>query len=165
MKQLPRRMLWLLIVIALQVLVLLGAVALHGARLADGMQVRVEVRPLDPLDPVRGSYSALTYPFQQLPVPAGTGDAYVLLVRPAASKGIWKTTRVTDDIGDLKDADAWIKLPRNDRELNIESIGTYYASDDRSKELDSQLAESGGVATLSLNRDGHPTLVDVQASD
>ncbi|MBC7462341.1 MAG: GDYXXLXY domain-containing protein [Thermoleophilia bacterium] len=165
MTRLPRRIKLLLVVVAAQVVLLIGMAVLHGARLADGTVVRVEVRPLDPLDPARGAYSDLSYPFQQLPVPSGAGDAYVLLERPAEPNGVWRTTRVTDDQRDLQQADAWISLSRSNGALDVSPIGTYYASTERSQALDEQLAESGGVARLSLDEDGNPTLVDVMADD
>lgn len=161
MSRLPRRLQLLVIVVAVQVVLLVATAVLHGARIADGTVVRVAVRPLDPIDPALGAYSELRYPFQDLAVPAGDGHAFVLLERPGNADGLWRATRVTADEGDLDDADAWIRLTRTGGELDVDAIGSFYASAERSRELDRQLADSGGVARLSLADDGSPTLLDV----
>lgn len=161
MSRLPRRLQFLVIVVAVQVLLLVSTAVLHGARIARGTVVRVAVRPLDPLDPALGAYSELAYPFQDLAVPAGDGSAFVLLERPAERDGVWRATRVTDDESDLDDAEAWIRLSRTSGALDIEPIRSFYASGERSRALDEQLGTSGGIARLSLAQDGTPTLLDV----
>ena len=161
MSRLTRRQRLMLLVVAMQVVALLGVAALHGARIASGTIVRVEVTPVDPLDLARGAYSELRYGFTDLSVPKGHGDAYVLLQRPTSRGEAWKVLRVTDDAGDLDEVDAWITLPRDGGELTTDSISTYYADADTSKELDRELASRGALAELSLDEDGDPSLVKV----
>jgi hypothetical protein len=163
MSRLTKRYRILVVVIAVQALVLLGVAALHGARLAVGTTVRVPVHAVDPLDLARGAYTNVSYDFESLRVPDGSGDVYVLLDRVDAAPG-WRPTRSVADEGVLEDAaDAWIRLPRTSDGDGVDtsSIESYYASAEHSQDLGSQLTTEGGYATLSLDRTGRPMLVEI----
>lgn len=59
-----KRTFWLAVL--LQVLVLLGMAGIHQYTLATGTPVTLQVVPLDPWDPLRGSYVRLSYSITQL---------------------------------------------------------------------------------------------------
>lgn len=156
----------LVLLVAVQVALLLGISLLQGARIAAGTQVRVEVRPVDPLDLARGAFVDLGYEFEELPVPPELeqgDDAYVVLERPSAGDDPWEASRIAADEDELLDADAFIRLGVAGREdLDTSPIGTYYASGDEAKALERELMSGGGIAVISLDEDGSPTLLRVE---
>ena len=61
-------------------LVPLGMIAVNEYRLARGTHVLLHVEPVDPNDPFRGEYVALSYDISRLPVsPPHAGEVYVVL--------------------------------------------------------------------------------------
>lgn len=77
---------WVLGVVILQSLLVLAAVAPHLSARALGDEYRLRVALLDPIDPFRGAYVALSYPdlpgiqaHQERPRPNTPGPAYVPL--------------------------------------------------------------------------------------
>lgn len=164
MNRLARRHQVLIAVVLVQVVALLGIAVLHGARMAAGTEVRVPVHAVDPLDLARGAYTNVSYDFEALDVPRGRGDVFVVLKRVDGDTG-WRATKVVDDEGQAGSGDAWIRLPRtaDDKHVDTSSIAAFYASADRARELGNRLTTEGGVARLSLDRGGRPTLLDVTA--
>jgi uncharacterized membrane-anchored protein len=61
-----RRKGWFWAAVALQVLVLLGMVGVHGYTLATGHPVLLKSVPIDPWDPLRGQYVTLGYDISRL---------------------------------------------------------------------------------------------------
>ncbi len=155
----------LVAVLVAQVAVLLGIAALHGVRVSDGTRVRLEVVPVDPLDLARGAYVELRYgTFEGLAVPRGLDDGdevYVELRRPSDPDGAWTAGAVAASQDDLEDPDAFIRLHVEDRAIGTDEIGTFYASADDAKRLQSDLAD-GGIAEVVLGSDGDPLLDDVR---
>lgn len=152
-------------VVAVQVLVLVLIVLLHGARIAAGTEVRVPVRPVDPLDLARGAYVELDYGFAALDVPSEAepnDDVYVVLGAPDAN-GVRRAERIVASDTALEDGELWLRLPLDDdRLVGTWSISTHYGSADEAQDLETTLADGGGVAVLSLDANGDPTLVDVE---
>jgi len=72
-----RAVFWVLV--AAQALVPFGIAGLNETRLAGSTDVLLRVQPVDPHDPFRGEYMALSYPISSLQAPAGT--VYVPLYR------------------------------------------------------------------------------------
>jgi hypothetical protein len=163
-----RRRRLLIAVFALQAAVLLSTVALQGARVASGTRVLLATTPVDPLDLARGAYVDLEYELEQQSVPAGTppGEVvYVGLRRPDdGTTETWSATSVATDPNRLGDVDAFIRLQAGrDGRVDAAEISTYYASADRAIALERQLVD-GGVAEVSLQSDGRPTLVEVRGA-
>jgi hypothetical protein len=155
-------------IFVLQVVVLLAVVSLHGARVASGTHVLLATRPVDPLDLARGAYVDLAYDdIQDLQVPKGLSDGddvYVVLQRPADPDTVWKVLGVAAEPGDItSDPDAFIWLQADSGRVDTTAIDTYYGSADESIRLERDLAD-GGVAEVSLDRDGNPTLVEVRGA-
>lgn len=155
----------LVAVLVAQVAVLLGITALHGARVAEGTRVQLEVVPVDPLDLARGAYVDLRYgTFEGLVVPNGLDEGdevFVELVRPDSADAPWTAGDVVASSEDLDDPDAFIRLHVEDRAIGTDEIGTFYASADEATGLESDLAD-GGVAEVVLSSDGDPLLDDVR---
>lgn len=96
-----RRALWFALVVALQVVVLLGMVGRHSYTLATGTEVTLKSEPFDPWDPFKGEYVRLRYNIStfELPTPARgeeppyqRGDqVWVLLTK---EEDYWRATAV-----------------------------------------------------------------------
>jgi uncharacterized membrane-anchored protein len=71
-----RALFWALV--AVQAAIPFGMVGLKEARYSGAERVYLAVRPVDPLDPLRGEYVRLSYPISGIAAPAGT--VYVPLV-------------------------------------------------------------------------------------
>lgn len=161
-----RRHRLVLAIVAVQVALLAGTAILQGARIAAGTHVRVAVQPVDPLDLARGAYVDLGYGFVDLPLPADADpgdDVLVVLERPERDSTTWRATGIVAGDASLDDgaADAWIRLGITpDGRLDTSPISTFYGSAAGSKRLEGRLVD-GGVAVLSLDGEGHPTVVDV----
>jgi uncharacterized membrane-anchored protein len=86
-----RALFWALV--GIQAVIPVGMLGLHQAHYSGADRVLLQVQPVDPLDPLRGEYVALTYSISSLQAPAGrvyvplydTGDAYTGYL-PRASK-------------------------------------------------------------------------------
>lgn len=161
---------WLAAVIVLQALLLLGIVALHGARIADGTRVQLEVSPVDPTDLVRGSYVDLEYrdldaiDAKQVDGWERGDDVYVELLEPGRRGGAWRPGDVAVEANDLDltNGDAFIRLPTDGRGgVDTTSIDTFYADPDTARRLESDLVD-GGIAEVVLSSDGDPLLDDVR---
>jgi uncharacterized membrane-anchored protein len=72
-----RALFWALV--GIQALIPIGMLGLKEARYAGADRVLLQVEPVDPLDPFRGEYVALSYSISRLPGPTGT--VYVPLYR------------------------------------------------------------------------------------
>jgi hypothetical protein len=164
-----RRRTLLLALIAVQVIVLVGMPLRHGARIAAGTEVRLRVEPVDPTDLARGSYVDLRYVgFDELEVPdgAGSGDDVYVELRNAGERGVFEPSgTVVTDTDAFEDDDTWIRLPvgccDEDEGASLEGISTWYASPDKARAAERDLADGDALAVVSLDEDGSPTLVDV----
>ncbi len=157
-----RRML-LLAVFAVQAFLLIGMVALHGARMSDGTMVRLEVVPVDPLDLARGAYVELAYALEAVEPPRDVDEGDVVFVeleRPSSADGAWTPGRAVATRDELDDPDAFIELVISGGRIDASRIGTYYASAEDALSLERDLTD-GGIATVALSSDGEPTLGEV----
>ena len=75
---------WFAIVVALQVLFLLGWAAYHERERASATVVLLETVPVDPRDLLRGDYMILGYKIGRVPAPAGPGtkESHVFPMNP-----------------------------------------------------------------------------------
>ena len=129
-----------------------------------GEDYLLEVRPVDPIDPFRGAYVTLDYPGLQTPGGSqppsmddgGSGEVFITLVEEdgywVASE--WRRTRPAEGP----------YLACDDRDWAIRcGIESWFASQDRALELERQLAEDGGVATVRIDDQGRASVVSVEA--
>lgn len=156
-----RRRLALLAVVAAQVVVPVGMAGLAAADLAFGREIRLRVQPVDPLDLFRGSYVALRYEISSLQtvVPIARGQTVCTALRER--DGEWVGSFATTG---RRDGDTVIcGRARSDAEpggtVAVEyGIETYYASADRARELERELAGGRVFAIVDLDDDGRPRL-------
>lgn len=153
-----RRLVPVAAVVVLQLACVGAAVAPQLSSRLAGEDYRMEVQPLDPIDPFRGAYVTLDYPGLQ-PVQDGEvrveGEVYVPLVE---RDGSWvaasvSRTRPTDGPYLACRGDGW--------DVDC-GIGSWFASQERAAELERSLARDGGVATVRIDGRGRASVVDVR---
>ncbi len=134
-----------------------AAVAPQLSSRLTGEDYRMEVRPIDPIDPFRGAYVTLDYPgLRPLRHAApGHGEVFLPLVE---EDGLWVATSVTS-----RRPDSGPYLACEDRGWETDcGIGSWFADQQRATELQRTLADDGGVATIRIDDRGHATVVDVR---
>lgn len=141
--------------LAVQALLVAGAVAPQLSARLTGDEVQLEVAPLDPVDPFRGAYVTLDYPglprATERPHPRGT--VFVPLVRS----------------GDVVTGERVLRsAPANGRFLRCSSDGfrldcgieSLFASQDEARRLEQQLAD-GAVATVRVDGRGNAAVLGI----
>ena len=145
-------------------LVALAQLACVGAAVAPqlssrltGEDYRMEVRPLDPIDPFRGAYVTLDYPGLQPLRETGpaSGDVFLPLVE---EDGFWVAASVT---GRRPDSGPYLACEDRGWEIDC-GIGSWFADQERAAELERTLADEGGVATVRIDDRGRAAVVDVR---
>ncbi len=140
-----------------------AAVAPQLSSRLTGDDYRMQVRPLDPIDPFRGTYVTLDYPGLQTPGGSQppsmddgrSGEVYVTLVE---QDGYW----VADDWRRTRPAEGpYLACDDTDWAIRC-GIESWFASQDRAAELERSLADHGGVATIRIDDRGNATVVDVR---
>lgn len=83
---------WVWVIVALQVIGLLGWAGYHEMQRRGASVIRLKVRPVDPRDVLRGDYMILRYDISEHPKPAGwksgDRDVYVVLAPAGAFHAI-----------------------------------------------------------------------------
>ncbi|MFN2467581.1 MAG: GDYXXLXY domain-containing protein [Gaiellaceae bacterium] len=92
-----RRLAWFLLLLAALVLLPIGLVVWNEVKLATGKEVLLEVRPVDPNDPFRGEYVALSYPIARTRLPAGVGTGDTVYVVLVPGDRVWRAAGVVRD--------------------------------------------------------------------
>jgi uncharacterized membrane-anchored protein len=133
-----RRLIAFGVFIAGLLLVPLGLIAVNELRLASGKHVLLHVEPVDPNDPVRGEYVALSYDISRVPGAdadgAGPRDVYVILERRGRA---WTGLRATGE----RPADGETFIRGVARNGTIEyGIETYYVEEGESPRYERAIA-------------------------
>ena len=142
--------------LAVQALLVAGAVAPQLSARLTGDEVLLEVAPLDPVDPFRGAYVTLDYPGlpQATERPHPTGTVFVPLVQS----------------GDVVTGERVLRsAPADGRYLRCSSDGfrlhcgidSLFASQDEARRLEQQLAD-GAVATVRVDDRGHAAVLGIR---
>ena len=150
-------------VCAVQAVLVAGAVAPQLSARLTGDEYRLDVAPVDPVDPFRGAYVALDYPGLQLPDqelddrdpgdrPEGT--VFVPLVRDG---DVWRGG--TPDTAPPS-AGPYLRC-HADRQLRC-GIESLFASQDEALRLERELAD-GAVARVRVDGRGNAAVVAVEA--
>jgi uncharacterized membrane-anchored protein len=145
------------VVVAVAQLACVGAaVAPQLSSRLTGEDYRMEVRPVDPIDPFRGAYVTLDYPgLSPLDGAAADGDVFVPLVE---EDGLWVAASVTHER-----PDSGPYLAGEDRGWETDcGIGSWFADQQRAEELEQSMIDDGGVATVRIDDRGSATVVDVR---
>jgi uncharacterized membrane-anchored protein len=143
------------LVAGVQLACVLVAVAPQVSARATGDEYRLEVAPVDPIDPFRGAYVTLDYPGIRVADEPGNGAVYVKLVRDGE---LWRssgTSRTRPEEGPY--------LACDDRGWEVRcGIESWFAPQDEAARMDRTLADRGAIATVRIDARGNAALVDLQ---
>lgn len=142
----------------------IGMTAWSEVRLATGRRVLLEVRPVDPNDPFRGEYVALTYPISRTPLPPGAqvGDTvYVGLFPDGATWRAAGSAGKQPPSGELPFIRGHV-APGNVIFFGIE---TFYVEEGRAREYEEAIVRGAVVADVVLDGDGGARLADLLIRD
>ena len=144
--------------VAALVLFPIGLVVWHEVKLATGKTVLLEVRPVDPEDPFRGQYVALTYPIARAARPAGTGagDTVYVVLGPAGA--FWRSLRV---VREKPPGGTYIRGRVREFggiEFGIES---FFVEEGKARRYEDAIARGRVFAKVVLDDDGGATLKDL----
>ena len=145
---------------ALQLLLVGVAVAPSLSARVTGQELRLEVAPVDPIDPFRGAYVTLAYPglagaVQEEDESGPRGTVFVPLER-VPGEDVWRGGR------------AQVQRPERGPYLRCEAdyrvrcgIESFFASQDRAKRLERELVD-GAVARIRVDGRGNAAVVGVE---
>ncbi len=88
-------------------------------------------------------------------------DIYVELRPPSAGENAWTAVGAAESPDAFDDPVAYIRLSVEDRSIDTDAIGTYYASAEEAKRLERELVD-GGIAEVVISEDGTPLLDSVR---
>ena len=133
-----------------------------SARLT-GEEYVLDVAPVDPIDPFRGAYVALSYP--GLPQPAeidpdgadshGDRDVYVPLVR---SGEVWKSTGIETE---RPQSGPYLRCVDDGWQLRC-GIESLFLPQDEALAMERDVQAGSAVARIKVDSRGNAALVDVQ---
>ena len=151
-----RRAIAFAVFLAAILLVPLGIIAVNEYRLATGERVRLHVEPVDPNDPFRGEYVALSYDISRLPVVGGTaprrGPVYVVLERRGRA---WPGERAT--VERPPDDETFIRGRWNGGQIEY-GIETYYVEEGESPRYERAIARQELYVDVVLDDDGRAAI-------
>ena len=151
-----QRRLALVVVVCLQLAMPLALAGLAEADLAFGEEIRLQARPVDPVDVFRGNYVVLTYDISNLPVLGEVRRGERVCARLQESDGVWRASYA--DPGP-RSGTAICGRARDDagpgESVGIEyGIETYYASAERAREIEDSIAGGQLYVVVDLDDDG-----------
>ena len=128
-----------------------------------GEVYELAVAPVDPIDPFRGAYVALSYPALEPPPtadrPLPSGTVFVPLRRTEGSS-VWTGGAARQ----LRPADGpYLRCDSEGWRLDC-GIGSLFASQDEARRLEVELAD-GAVARVRIDRRGNAALLGLQPED
>ncbi len=147
--------------LALQALLVAGAVAPQLSARLTGDEILLEVAPLDPIDPFRGAYVTLDYPGlpRATDRPHPTGTVFVPL-QQAADGEVWAGERV---VRSAPDDGRYLRCSSDGFRLRC-GIDSLFASQAEARRLEEQLAQ-GAVARVRVDGRGNAAVVAVLPAD
>jgi uncharacterized membrane-anchored protein len=153
----PRRFLLLAVVLA-QLAVPLGLAGLAATDLSFGREIRLKAEPVDPIDIFRGNYVALRYEISLVPVNFDVDRRDRICISLfEASDNRWQGgfgKKSMPESGPAicgrarRDARAGERVPVD------YGIETYFASEERAKELERSIGEGQLYVVIDLDDDG-----------
>jgi uncharacterized membrane-anchored protein len=151
-----RRRIALATVVCVQLAVPLALAGLAEADLAFGQEIRLSARPVDPLDVFRGNYVVLTYDISSLPALGQVRRGDRVCARLEQSGDEWSARYV--DPGPASGT-AICGQAQDDaspgESVRVEyGIETYYANEERAREIESAIAGGRLHVVVDLDDDG-----------
>lgn len=151
----------LLAVVCTQLAVPLAIAGLAEADLAFGREIRLQARPVDPLDIFRGNYVVLSYEISTLPIQYDVRRGDRLCVRLYESGDEWKGAYALPERP--SDGPVICGRARGDaaagEQVGIEyGIETRYASAERAREIEDSIRRGRTFAVIDLDDDGSARL-------
>lgn len=153
-------------VILVSLALVAGAVLPQLTARLTGDEYQFRVAPLDPIDPFRGAYVAITYPdlqpmdedgFPTDPVDDGErGDLYVTLVRDG---DVWKAQ---DFLRERPTSGDFIACSDRDFQLDC-GIDSYFLPQNDAKKMETAVQDGTAIATVRIDGRGNAALMDVKA--
>lgn len=156
-----RRRIALLAVVAAQALVPLAMAGVSETHLALGQEIRLKAMPVDPHDPFRGEYVALTYDISRIRLPAGVrvGDTVYVELEEAPRR--WVAARVRTR--PPAEGTTFIRgrvVSGGRIEYGIE---TYFVEEGQGPRLEEAIAEGDLYVDVVLDDDGRAKIEEVVA--
>jgi uncharacterized membrane-anchored protein len=147
-------------VLLLQLGLVAIAVAPQLSARATGEEYLLRVEPVDPIDPFRGAYVALTYPDLRLD-DAGEieeGNRGTVFVSLVERDGVW----VMQELSPVR-PDHGPYLACDDRSWELRcGIESYFLPQDDAREFESLVAGGTAVARIRIDGRGHAALITVE---
>lgn len=167
-----RRLIFLALVALVQTAVVLSLALRHEVRLAEGRDLILDVRPIDPRDPLRGDYVILGYDIQTLPasVPVGEGlkggrEAWLVLTLDAAGHGTPQRVVASLPEGLAPDEVAlrvlWQRSAREagqTHRLDLPNLDRYFVPEGTGRPLEEAIRDGSVQALLRVAPDGDALL-------
>lgn len=155
---------WL--IVAVQVGVLVGMVALQERTLARGTIVKLHAQPVDPTDLARGSYVDLNYDVENIATkgPKLREGADVVVGLRKRSDGTYAPTRAYRSPNDMPEGQLFVRgVVGNDEQVDLPEISAWYASTQDAQAAERKLSSAAGaIVAVSLDVDGSPTLCGLE---
>ena len=145
----------IVLVAAVQLACVLATVSPQLSARAAGDEYRLEVAPVDPIDPFRGAYVTLDYPGIREADDGESGALYVALVKDGDLWRPGQSSRTRPDRGPYLACDDTYWRVR----CGIES---WFVPQDEAARLDRALAERGAVATVRIDSRGNAAIVGLE---
>lgn len=161
----PRRLLLLAVVLA-QLAVPLGLAGLAATDLAFGREIRLKAQPVDPIDIFRGNYIALRYEISLVPVTfdVNRGDR-ICVSLSEASHNRWQGgfgKKSLPESGPAICGHARGDARASERVAVDYGIETYFASEERAKELERSIGRGQLYVVIDLDDDGSARIARVE---
>jgi uncharacterized membrane-anchored protein len=155
-------------VVATQVAVVLGLAGIAAADLAFGEEIRLRAQPVDPLDPFRGNYVVLRYGISTVQAPVAVAAGERVCAHLVERGGVWELSYASTSPsgnGTAVCGTARADAAAGDS-VGVEyGIETYYASEERAREIEDAIVRGDVFAVVDVDDDGSVRLERLDVED
>lgn len=157
----PRREIgWIAAALAAQVGLVGVAVAPQLSARVTGQEYRLRVAPVDPIDPFRGAYVALSYPGVAQTAPSrmpSSGTAYIPLGPDPATPGLMKGGPAQS----APPAEPYLRCDTDGGRLSC-GIESWFVPQDRAATIESQVRGGHAVSIVRIDGRGNAAVTDLR---
>lgn len=158
-----RRLVWVVAALLLQCALVALCVAPQVSARVLGTDYRLRVAPVDPIEPFRGAYVALTYPDLPTspargatgPITPNRGEVYVPLIRDG---DVWRGAAVAAT--DRPTSGPYLACVDNGRQLQC-GIDSWFAPQDEAARLETAVRGGQAIAVVRVDDRGNAALVEL----